>query len=60
MFEAIKKLFTPKRQEKKISTKRAYVLKKEHGTDISYENEVKKINKEKETKDTKSTLTFGV
>jgi hypothetical protein len=58
MFEAIKKIFS-KKKTKTIPSKRTYVLKKEHGTDISFENEIKKPES-KQTKETKSTLTFGV
>jgi len=56
MFDKIKKIF-----KKKAEDKRVYDKLKDHGTDISYENEVKKpVAKEnKETKETKSSLTFG-
>ena len=45
MFEKIKKIFRKKAKPIKINKedKRAYVLKKEHGTDISFENETKKL-----------------
>lgn len=61
MFEKIKKIFRKKAKPIKINKedKRAYVLKKEHGTDISFENETKKSPVQKETKETKSSLTFG-
>ena len=58
MFETIKKIFK-KKETKKVPSKRTYVLKKEHGTDISFENETKKSPVQKETKETKSSLTFG-
>tara|TARA_R100000458_G_scaffold26436_1_gene23896 strand:- start:165 stop:353 length:189 start_codon:yes stop_codon:yes gene_type:complete len=61
MFEKIKKIFSKKAKPIKINKedKRTYVLKKEHGTDISFENETKKSPVQKETKETKSSLTFG-
>ena len=61
MFEKIKKIFRKKAKPIKINKedKRTYVLKKEHGTDISFENETKKSPVQKETKETKSSLTFG-
>ena len=61
MFEKIKKIFRKKTKPIKINKedKRTYVLKKEHGTDISFENETKKSPVQKETKETKSSLTFG-
>ena len=63
MFEKIKKIFSKKTKpiKNKINKedKRTYVLKKEHGTDISFENEIKKSPVQKETKETKSSLTFG-
>ena len=46
------------RQKKKLEEKRTYTKLKDHGTDISFENEVKKPIA-KETKETKSSLTFG-
>ena len=58
MFEAIKKLFKKKAVPKKVEEKRTYTKLKDHGTDISFENEVKKPIA-KETKETKSSLTFG-
>jgi len=59
MFEVIKKLFKKKATPKKPEEKRTYIKLKDHGTDMSFENEVKEINKQKETKNTKSSLTFG-
>jgi hypothetical protein len=47
MFKLIKKLFSKKTKEEK---KEPLILKKE----------IKSINKQKETRDTKSSLTFGV
>ena len=47
MFKIIKKLFSKKTKEEK---KEPLILKKE----------IKSINKQKETRDTKSSLTFGV
>ena len=47
-----------KRNVKEPEEKRTYTKLKDHGTDISFENEVKKPV-EKETKETKSSLTFG-
>jgi hypothetical protein len=47
MFKLIKKLFSRKTKEEK---KEPLILKKE----------IKSINKQKETRDTKSSLTFGV
>ena len=44
--------------KKEPEEKRTYTKLKDHGTDISYENEIKKPV-EKETKETKSSLTFG-
>ena len=60
MFEKIKNIFKKKAKAKiNKEDKRTYVLKKEHGTDISFENETKKSPVQKETKETKSSLTFG-
>jgi|TARA_R100000781_G_scaffold67922_1_gene42821 hypothetical protein len=61
MFKTIKNIFRKKSKPKKINKddKRTYVSKKEHGTDISFENETKKSPVQKETKETKSSLTFG-
>ena len=59
--EIIRRIFKikPKAKAKKESEeKRTYTKLKDHGTDISYENEIKKPV-EKETKETKSSLTFG-
>ena len=47
MFKLIKKIFSKKTKEEK---KEPLILKKE----------IKSINKQKETRDTKSSLTFGV
>jgi hypothetical protein len=54
--EIIRRIFKRKPKEK-----RTYTKLKDHGTDISFENEIKKpVEKEtKETKETKSSLTFG-
>ena len=58
MFDKIKKIF-----KKKPKDKRVYDKLKDHGTDISYENEIKKpevkIKKAKETKATKSSMVSG-
>ena len=58
MLEKIKKIF-----KKKPKDKRVYDKLKDHGTDISYENEIKKpevkIKKAKETKETKSSMVSG-
>jgi hypothetical protein len=58
MFDKIKKIF-----KKKLKDKRVYDKLKDHGTDISYENEIKKpevkIKKAKETKETKSSMVSG-
>ena len=58
MFDKIKKIF-----KKKPKDKRVYDKLKDHGTDISYENEIKKqevkIKKAKETKETKSSMVSG-
>ena len=52
MFEFVKKMFKKKEQP--------IVLEKENETDITYENEIKKSKAQaKDTKETKSTLTFG-
>jgi len=61
MFEKIKKIFKRKPKEKPLVLKneiRTYEKKIDHSTDISFENEIKKP-KIKETKETKSSLTFG-
>jgi len=58
MFDKIKNIF-----KKKLKDKRVYDKLKDHGTDISYENEIKKpevkIKKAKETKETKSSMVSG-
>ena len=58
MFDKIKKIF-----KKKPKDKRVYEKLKDHGADISYENEIKKpevkIKKAKETKETKSSMVSG-
>jgi len=58
MFDKIKKIF-----KKKPKDKRVYEKLKDHGTDISFENEIKKpevkIKKAKETKETKSSMVSG-
>ena len=58
MFDKIKKIF-----KKKPKDKRVYDKLKDHGTDISFENEIKKsevkIKKAKETKETKSSMVSG-
>ena len=58
MFDKIKNIF-----KKKPKDKRVYDKLKDHGTDISYENEIKKpevkIKKAKETKETKSSMVSG-
>jgi hypothetical protein len=62
--EILRRIFKrkPKAKEPKVEDKkRTYTKLKDHGTDISFENEIKKpVEKEtKETKETKSSLTFG-
>ena len=60
--EILRRIFKRKPKAKKESEeKRTYTKLKDHGTDISFENEIKKpVEKEtKETKETKSSLTFG-
>ena len=58
MFEKIKKIF--KKKPKVKIEKRTYEKAIDHGTDITFENEVKKPEaKVKQTKETKSSLTFG-
>jgi len=58
MFDKIKNIF-----KKKLKDKRVYDKLKDHGTDISFENEIKKpevkIKKAKETKETKSSMVSG-
>ena len=57
--EILRKIFKRKPKAKKEpEKKRTYTKLKDHGTDISFENEVKKPVA-KETKETKSSLTFG-
>jgi len=61
MFEKIKKIFKRKPKEKPLVLKneiRTYEKKIDHSNDITFENEIKKP-KVKETKETKSSLTFG-
>ena len=53
MFDKIKKIFKKKPKVKK--EKRTYEKKIDHSNDITFENEVKV----KQTKETKSSLTFG-
>jgi hypothetical protein len=60
MFEKIKNIF--KKKQKVEKEKRTYEKKIDHSNDISFENEVKKPEvkaKLKDTKETKSSLTFG-
>ena len=60
MLDKIKKIFKKKPKVKK--EKRTYEKAIDHGNDITFENEVKKPEvkaKVKETKETKSSLTFG-
>jgi len=56
MFEKIKKIFK-KKSKKPLAEKekRTYEKAIDHGNDITFENEVKV----KQTKETKSLLTFG-
>ena len=56
MFATITKFFQKKKKtiEKDLEFPDILILE-----DINQEKEVKQINKQKETKDTKSTLTFG-
>ena len=59
--EILRKIFKKKskpKAKKESEEKRTYTKLKDHGTDISFENEVKKPVA-KETKETKSSLTFG-
>ena len=57
--EILRRIFKTKPKVKKEpKEKRTYTKLKDHGTDISFENEVKKPIA-KETKETKSSLTFG-
>ena len=64
MLEKIKKIF--KKKPKVEKEKRTYEKAIDHGNDITFENEIKKPEvkpevkaKVKETKETKSSLTFG-
>ena len=61
MFEKLKNIFRKKSKSIKINKedKRTYKSLKEHGSDISFENEINKSPVQKETKETKSSLTFG-
>ena len=57
--EILRRIFKIKPKAKnELEEKRTYTKLKDHGTDISFENEVKKPVA-KETKETKSSLTFG-
>ena len=59
--EILRRIFKRKpkaKTKKEPKEKRTYTKLKDHGTDISFENEVKKPVA-KETKETKSSLTFG-
>ena len=53
MFDKIKKIF--KKKPKLEKEKRTYEKKIDHSNDITFENEIKV----KQTKETKSSLTFG-
>jgi len=60
MFDKIKKIF--KKKTKVEKEKRTYEKKIDHSNDITFENEIKKEEvkaKVKQTKETKSSLTFG-
>jgi len=58
MLERIKKIF--KKKPKVEKEKRTYEKKIDHSNDITFENEIKKPEaKVKQTKETKSSLTFG-
>jgi hypothetical protein len=60
MFDKIKKIFKKKPTVEK--EKRTYEKKIDHSNDITFENEIKKEEvkiKVKQTKETKSSLTFG-
>ena len=65
MFKAIKNIFKKKSKQEPLvvqDEKRTYEKKIDHSNDISFENEVKKPEvkaKPKDTKETKSSLTFG-
>ena len=60
MFDKIKKIF--KKKPKVEKEKRTYEKKIDYSNDITFENEIKKPEvkaKVKQTKETKSSLTFG-
>ena len=58
MFDKIKKIF--KKKPKVEKEKRTYEKAIDHGNDITFENKIKKEEvKVKQTKETKSSLTFG-
>ena len=60
MFDKIKKIF--KKKPKVEKDKRTYEKAIDHSNDITFENEIKKEevkSKVKQTKETKSSLTFG-
>ena len=60
MFDKIKKIFKKKLKVEK--EKRTYEKAIDHSNDITFENEIKKEEvkaKVKQTKETKSSLTFG-
>ena len=59
MFEKIKNIFK-KKTKPVVETKRTYEKIKDHATDISYENELKKDTVSETKKEKKSQLTFGV
>jgi len=65
MLERIKKIFKRKPKDKPLvlkDEKRTYEKKIDHSNDITFENEIKKPEvkvKLKDTKETKSSLTFG-
>jgi hypothetical protein len=61
MLNSIIKFFKSNSKNKKAKVKvKKDILILDQAVDATFENEVKEINKQKETKDTKSTLTFGV
>jgi len=57
MFDKIKKIF--KKKPKVEKEKRTYEKAIDHSNDITFENEVKKPEVKSETRETKSSLTFG-
>ena len=65
MLDKIKKIFKRKPKDKPLvlkDEKRTYEKKIDHSNDITFENEIKKEevkSKVKQTKETKSSLTFG-